>query len=63
MPRCDGAGFRTAQRGNPIIADIPVVLLTADLRIDDKRRAVAAIDHIGKPVELARLLDVIGRYC
>ncbi len=63
MPRCDGASFREAQQSDPELARIPVVLLTADARIDEKMRALAVEDFLRKPVDLERLSSVIRRYC
>ncbi|MBZ0236125.1 MAG: response regulator [Deltaproteobacteria bacterium] len=63
MPRCDGAEFRARQRASPQLANIPVVLLTADLRIRDQVDALGAVDFLAKPVRLARLLEVVRRYC
>src|SRR5919106_6013766 len=36
MPRCDGPQFRNQQKEDPTIANIPVVLLTADARLAEK---------------------------
>lgn len=63
MPRCDGRQFRVAQRADPSIADIPVVLLTADMHLNDKLDVLDAADHLRKPVDLSRLLAVVGRHC
>ena len=63
MPRCDGPQFRTQQRAEPAIADIPVVLLTADARLSEKVSDIGAQDYLKKPVQLERLLDVVQRYC
>ena len=63
MPRCDGSQFRAAQRSHPVLARIPVVLLTADARVEEKRRALAVDEALEKPVSLDRLLDVVARFC
>jgi two-component system, chemotaxis family, chemotaxis protein CheY len=63
MPRCDGPAFRAEQRKDPAIADIPVVILSADSRIVDKSRALAAAGYLKKPVDLERLTNVVSRYC
>ena len=63
MPRCDGLEFRKRQRQNADIADIPVVLLTADMRLGEKGADIAAQESLQKPVQLTDLLDVVGRYC
>jgi CheY-like chemotaxis protein len=63
MPRCDGAAFRAAQSRNPRIADIPVVLLTADAHADTKSVAVGAAGFLRKPVQLAVLTNVLRKHC
>jgi CheY-like chemotaxis protein len=63
MPRCDGATFREAQRNDPDLARIPVVLLTADAHVDEKLRALQVDGVLRKPVDLDRLSSMIRRYC
>jgi CheY-like chemotaxis protein len=63
MPRCDGAQFREQQTNDPSLADIPVVLLSADTRVADKTRRVNAQEYLAKPVQLDHLLEVIEKYC
>ena len=63
MPRCDGLQFRSAQRSDPSLAGIPVVLLTADARFSEKQRVLLAEDALGKPVQLEQLLRVVARFC
>jgi two-component system chemotaxis response regulator CheY len=61
MPRMDGVEFRTAQRADPKLADLPVVLLSADARIEEKARAMKVQDAIRKPIDLEQLYRVIER--
>jgi CheY-like chemotaxis protein len=63
MPRCDGPGFRRRQRAVPVLADIPVVLLTADPRVEEKAREIAAAAYLRKPIDLEDLLALIERHC
>lgn len=63
MPRCDGRQFRDAQRARPGLADIPVVLLTADVNLEEKRRQLGAVEHLAKPVDLSALLEIVRRHC
>ncbi len=62
MPNCDGATFRAKQREDPAISGIPVVLLTADVRIGEKTRQIDAAAYLKKPVQLATLLETVERY-
>lgn len=61
MPRMDGVEFRTAQRADPTLADLPVVLLSADARMEEKARAMKVHDTIRKPIDLEQLYRVIER--
>lgn len=63
MPRCDGPQFRGQQKQDSTIADIPVVLLTADARLGEKVSQIDAKEYLKKPVHLDHLLDVVRRYC
>lgn len=62
MPGCDGATFRTLQLADASIAGIPVVLLTADLRLEAKREMLDAAAYLPKPVKLDELLAMTERY-
>jgi two-component system chemotaxis response regulator CheY len=61
MPRMDGAEFRTAQRADPALAHLPVVLLSADARMDDKARVLDVQGAIRKPIDLVQLTAAIER--
>ena len=62
MPRCDGEQFRAQQKTDPDLASIPVVLLTADARLPEKRAILDVDDYLAKPVDLDLLLETVGRY-
>ena len=57
MPVMDGWTFRRAQREDPSIADIPVVILSgADAQRFGELGAVAAFE---KPVEISTIADLL----
>ena len=62
MPNMDGFGFLAGRRGNPDIADLPVIVLSAAQRAADVSRALAmgASDYMTKPIDMGRLLRRIG---
>jgi CheY-like chemotaxis protein len=62
MPKCDGACFLRQQRADPVLAAIPVVLLTADPRALAQATESGVQARIAKPVSLDELLAVIARY-
>jgi len=61
MPRMDGSEFRLAQRADPALADLPVVLLSADARMEEKARILKVPDAVRKPIDLQQLYGVIER--
>lgn len=63
MPRCDGVEFREAQKADPALASIPVVLLTAHTRPGETMTAVQANALLEKPVTVKGLLEVVRRFC
>jgi CheY-like chemotaxis protein len=63
MPKCNGAQFRAQQLEDPTLAKIPVVLLTADVSLEDKTRQLDARAYLAKPVSLEHLLAVVARVC
>ena len=67
MPRLDGYEVTRGIRGDPAIADMPVVLLTARSQEADVARGfdVGADDYIRKPFSpqelLSRVQAILGR--
>lgn len=62
MPRMSGAEFRAAQSADPALSDLPVVLLSADLRMDERARALRVAASLRKPVDVDALYAVIERF-
>jgi CheY-like chemotaxis protein len=63
MPIMDGAEFRRRQLGDPAIADVPVVVISAAAGLE---RKVASLDLAGwleKPIHIDALFTIVGRYC
>jgi CheY-like chemotaxis protein len=62
MPDLDGWTVLAAIKGDPELADIPVVLMSI---IDEKNRgyALGATDYMVKPVDRARLSGVLRNMC
>jgi CheY-like chemotaxis protein len=63
MPVMDGRTFRLAQRDDPTLSNIPVVVLTAHASGERSARELQVDGFLRKPVDLPTLLDVIRRYC
>lgn len=62
MPRMSGSEFRMVQKVDPALAHIPVVLLSADGRMEEKAKALQTDGAIRKPIDLDELLAVIERF-
>lgn len=62
MPVIDGWAFRKAQRANPAIAHIPVVLVSAEADLDQAKQELGAVAALSKPFNLVELLAVLVPY-
>lgn len=62
MPHCNGAQFRVQQLADPALAAIPVVLLTADTRRDDKLAELRVDTYLAKPCDRETLLAAVRKY-
>ncbi|HEX6288741.1 MAG TPA: response regulator [Herpetosiphonaceae bacterium] len=63
MPVMNGWQFRAEQKQDPVLAPVPVVVISADSDLKTKAAAIEAVDYLPKPVQLTRLLDTIEQYC
>jgi CheY-like chemotaxis protein len=62
MPGMDGQQFREAQLRNPALAEIPVVVLSGDYKVDE-RAAEMGVAGLRKPIQLPKLLVKIEQFC
>jgi CheY-like chemotaxis protein len=62
MPDIDGWTVLAAIKGDPELAEIPVVLMTI---VDDRKRgyALGATDYMVKPIDREKLLGVLRNIC
>jgi CheY-like chemotaxis protein len=63
LPRVDGYEFRRAQRADPFIADIPVVLVSGMDDLAQRARVLDASAYIPKPPDIKHLLATIDHFC
>jgi len=63
MPVMNGWEFRALQKADPKIAKIPVVVISADNRVEQKADAIDADGFIKKPIEMDQLVDTIKKCC
>ena len=63
MPHMDGATFRRHQAQDPSLANIPVVVVSADWRIHQVARDLGVAGALPKPFSAKALLDVVHEIC
>jgi CheY-like chemotaxis protein len=61
MAPMNGAQFLAELRKEPGLSTIPVVLLTADSRVNEHDPAF--VGYLRKPIDLERLFAIVARYC
>jgi CheY-like chemotaxis protein len=63
MPVMSGWEFREAQKADPALADIPVVIVSAASEVGQKAVALQAAGYLQKPVDADHLLVLVRRLC
>lgn len=63
MAPMNGEQFLTEMRGDPGLADLPVVLMTADVRLQEHRMPKGLAGMLRKPVQLRDLFAYVNQYC
>lgn len=63
MPVMDGATFRAEQLGDPRLAEIPVVIMSASAHIEAAASQLQATAFLRKPLQLADLFAIAERFC
>lgn len=62
MPVMDGWEFAQRMRQKPpAIAEIPLIVLSADRNVGSKAADIGAVGHLAKPFELNDLLSMVRR--
>src|SRR5262249_42770600 len=63
MPRLSGNEFRRAQLGDPVVANVPVAVMSGAADLQQRADALGAVATLAKPIDFSALLDVVRRYC
>lgn len=63
MPVMDGFEFREHQQSTARIANIPVLIMTADGRCDEKKIRAKAAAALRKPADADDILRIVGELC
>ena len=63
MPVMNGWDFRAIQLADPVLRDIPTVILSGAAQAKEATAALKATAFLQKPFGLEPLLATIGQYC
>src|SRR5581483_10367318 len=63
MPEMSGWNFRIQLQRSPMLCRIPVVVFSATPALEAQARALKVNDHLRKPLDPERLIDLLRRYC
>jgi CheY-like chemotaxis protein len=63
MPRLSGNEFRRAQLGDPVVASVPVAVMSGAADVQQRAEALGAVAVLPKPIDFDTLLAVVRRYC
>jgi CheY-like chemotaxis protein len=63
MPVMDGRAFLEVRAGEPRLADVPVVVVTADTRATHHSNSLDAQAILAKPLSLQTLLETVATFC
>ena len=63
MPEMDGVQFRREQLADPVLAGVPVVILSADGDIASKVRAMSVAAGLRKPIHLDDIVRTVAECC
>jgi CheY-like chemotaxis protein len=63
MPVMDGWQFRVEQKRDARLADIPVIVVSADGSVTDRLRAMGVSGFLKKPVAFDDLMSLVRRHC
>src|SRR5712692_3423509 len=63
MPRLSGNEFRRAQLSDPIVASVPVAVISGAADAQQRAQDLGAVATVTKPIDFDVLLKVVRRYC
>ncbi len=62
MPVMNGWQFRAEQSRDPVLAAIPVVVISGDVRASERAGSIRVEGYLKKPLDLTVLLGVVAKY-
>ncbi|MFN8063994.1 MAG: response regulator [Vicinamibacterales bacterium] len=63
MPRLGGHEFRRAQLADPIVAGVPVAIMSGAVDAEERGQSLGAVATLTKPLDVDRLLSLVRHHC
>lgn len=63
MPRLSGNEFRRAQLADPMVAGVPVAIMSGAADAEEWARTLGAVATLTKPLDFDALLSVVRNHC
>ena len=63
MPEMSGWELRARMLEDPVLANVPVIVVSGAADIDEETRRLRAVDYLAKPIDVDRLLRVVEARC
>ena len=63
MPLMDGHEFRQTQLADPVLAHIPIVLMSGHDDVAELAKTLGAVGYVRKPIIIDDLVKVIDAHC
>jgi DNA-binding response OmpR family regulator len=63
MPRLSGQEFRRAQLADPVVATVPIVVMSGAVDATTRATMLGAVATLVKPIDVTALLDTVQRHC
>jgi CheY-like chemotaxis protein len=63
MPRLGGNEFRRAQLSDPIVANVPIAIISGAADAEEHARLLGAVATLTKPIDIDALLEVVRKHC
>jgi CheY-like chemotaxis protein len=63
MPRLGGDEFRRAQLADPIVAGVPIAIMSGAVDAEERARDLGAVATLMKPLNVDVLLQVVRQHC
>jgi CheY-like chemotaxis protein len=63
MPGMDGFEFRAEQLRDPVLAKIPVIVMSGDGLIDERALELGVEEYLRKPIDVDQFMAAIESHC